>query len=127
MGSCHLEASFGVTWSVTWRYLECYLVLPGYLGVAWRSLGFYLGELFCVPKYPRSSNSNFWENSFWFVQLNTWDRANRATKQARHNSRAKFRGQNWPVFEPVFEAKTGPLEPYSVANQISQELNVKML
>ena len=27
----------GVTWSVTWRYLECYLVLPGrYLGCDFR-------------------------------------------------------------------------------------------
>ena len=57
VGNCYLEVLPGrtgvVAWvlpgvlpGVTWRYLECYLVLPG------RYLGCYFGMFFCGPKIP---------------------------------------------------------------------------
>ena len=58
----------GVTWSVTWCYLECYLVLPGRC-LALPGFLFWSRFFFVVPKYPRSSNSNFWKKINFHLEM----------------------------------------------------------
>ena len=58
----------GVTWSVTWCYLECYLVLPGCC-LALPGCSSFWSSSFYGPKYPRSSNSDFWEKINFHLEM----------------------------------------------------------